>query len=90
MERKELLMFLSRHGLLNKVNNIQVSQKIGQLKFITNDDKYYFSDAADTETMFRIIQSITVFKRSSGSPYSDSFLYRNNKATLSPVYIFLP
>lgn len=32
--------------------------KIVQLKFLANDGKYYVSDAADTETMFRIIQSI--------------------------------
>jgi len=29
-----------------------------QLKFLSNDGKYYLSDAADTETLFRLIQSI--------------------------------
>lgn len=36
----------------------QVYEKIVQLKFLANDGKYYLSDAADTETIFRIIQSI--------------------------------
>jgi len=36
----------------------QLYDKIVQLKFIAQDGKYYISDAADTETMFRIIQSI--------------------------------
>ena len=36
----------------------QVYEKIVQLKFIASDGKYYLSDAADTETIFRIIQTI--------------------------------
>lgn len=36
----------------------QVYEKIVQLKFVFGDGKKYSSDAADTETMFRIIQSI--------------------------------
>jgi len=36
----------------------EVSEKIGQLKMIALDGKYYLTDVADTETMFRIIQSI--------------------------------
>lgn len=36
----------------------EVSEKIGQLKLMANDGKYYETDCADTETMFRIIQSI--------------------------------
>lgn len=36
----------------------QLSEKIGQLKFLSKDNKKYLSDAADTETIFRIIQSI--------------------------------
>lgn len=36
----------------------QVYEKIVQLKFIANDGKYYLSDAADTEVMLRLIQSI--------------------------------
>ena len=36
----------------------QVYEKIVQLKFMSQDGKYYTSDSADTETMFRIIQSI--------------------------------
>lgn len=36
----------------------EVVTKCHGLKFMANDGKYYVSDAADTETMFRIIQSI--------------------------------
>ncbi len=36
----------------------QVYEKFVQLKFLAADGKRYLSDAADTETMFRIIQSI--------------------------------
>ncbi len=36
----------------------QVYAKIVHLKFLASDGKKYLSDAADTETMFRIIQSI--------------------------------
>lgn len=37
---------------------IQLSEKIGQLKLESSDGKFYETDCADTETMFRIIQSI--------------------------------
>lgn len=36
----------------------QSYDKIVQLKFLAKDGKYYLSDAADTETIFRLIQSI--------------------------------
>lgn len=36
----------------------ELSEKIGQLKLMANDGKYYETDCANTETMFRIIQSI--------------------------------
>lgn len=36
----------------------EVVTKCHQLKFLAKDGKYYLSDAADTETVFRIIQSI--------------------------------
>jgi len=36
----------------------EVSEKIGQLKLVSPDGKKRFTDCADTETMFRIIQSI--------------------------------
>ncbi len=36
----------------------QLSEKIGQLKFMANDGKYYTGDAADVETLLRLIQSI--------------------------------
>jgi len=37
----------------------EVSEKIGQLKMEASDGKKYHTDCADTETVFRIIQSIT-------------------------------
>ena len=36
----------------------ELSEKIGQLKMQSSDGKYYENDCANTETMFRIIQSI--------------------------------
>ncbi|MFA6285653.1 MAG: BRO family protein [Parcubacteria group bacterium] len=46
--------------LKNKLKNegSQLYEKIVQLKFLASDGKYYLSDAADTETVFRLIQSI--------------------------------
>ncbi len=37
---------------------VEVSEKIGQLKLLTSDNKKYQTDCANTETIFRIIQSI--------------------------------
>lgn len=39
----------------------QAYEKIVQLKFQASDRKFYLSDAADTETLLRIIQSIPSF-----------------------------
>jgi prophage antirepressor-like protein len=36
----------------------QLSEKIGQLKLKSSDGKYYSTDCAETETLFRIIQSV--------------------------------
>lgn len=36
----------------------QLSEKIGQLKMKSADGKFYLTDVADTETVFRLIQSI--------------------------------
>jgi len=46
--------------LKNRLKNegSEVVTKCNQLKFLANDGKYYLSDAADTETVFRLIQSI--------------------------------
>ncbi|MFA5318496.1 MAG: Bro-N domain-containing protein [Patescibacteria group bacterium] len=43
---------------LIKEGYFEVSEKIGQLKLIAKDGKYYETDCADTETVFRIIQTI--------------------------------
>ncbi len=37
---------------------IELSEKIGQLKLQSSDGKFYETDCASTETMFRIVQSI--------------------------------
>lgn len=37
---------------------IQLSEEIGQLKLMANDGKFYETDCANTESMFRIVQSI--------------------------------
>jgi len=37
----------------------ELSEKIGQLKLLSSDGKYYETDCANTKNMFRIIQSIT-------------------------------
>lgn len=41
-----------------KEEGSELSEKIGQLKLESSDGKYYDTDVADTETVFRIIQSI--------------------------------
>ena len=41
-----------------EVEGSQLSEKIGQLKLISSDRKLYLTGCANTETMFRIIQSI--------------------------------
>ncbi|HPA25623.1 MAG TPA: BRO family protein [bacterium] len=41
-----------------KQEGSELSQKVGQLKLESPDGKFYLTDTADTETMFRIIQSI--------------------------------
>jgi hypothetical protein len=44
--------------LLDEEGFAELSAKIGQLKMRSSDGKYYRTDAADTETLLRIIQSI--------------------------------
>jgi hypothetical protein len=41
-----------------KSEGSEVVTKCNQLKMQASDGKYYLTDAADTETMFRVIQSI--------------------------------
>jgi BRO family, N-terminal domain len=42
-----------------KKEGSQLSEKIGQLKMQSEDGKYYKTDVADTEQLFRLIQSIS-------------------------------
>lgn len=41
-----------------KKEGSELSEKIGQLKMLSADGKYYKTDVADTEQLFRLIQSI--------------------------------
>ena len=41
-----------------KKEGSELSEKIGQLKIQSSDGKYYQTDVADTEQLFRLIQSI--------------------------------
>jgi hypothetical protein len=41
-----------------KKEGSELSEKIGQLKLIASDGKYYKTDVANTEQLFRLIQSI--------------------------------
>jgi hypothetical protein len=41
-----------------KKEGSELSEKIGQLKMLSTDDKHYSTDVADTEQLFRLIQSI--------------------------------
>ena len=41
-----------------KTEGSQLSEKIGQLKMLSADGKFYKTDVADTEQLFRLIQSI--------------------------------
>lgn len=41
-----------------KKEGSKLSEKIGQLKMRSSDNKYYLTDVADTETMLRLIQTI--------------------------------
>jgi len=49
-----------------KKEGSELSEKIGQLKMKSSDNKYYNTDIADTEQLFRLIQSIP-------SPKSEPF-----------------
>ncbi|MFH1050189.1 MAG: Bro-N domain-containing protein [bacterium] len=41
-----------------KIEGSELSEKIGQLKLLSTDGKYYSTDVADTEQILRLIQSI--------------------------------
>jgi hypothetical protein len=41
-----------------EVEGSELSEKIGQLKMRSSDGKYYSTDAADTEVMLRLVQTI--------------------------------
>ena len=41
-----------------KAEGSELSQNLGQLKMQSDDGKYYNTDVADTEQIFRLVQSI--------------------------------
>jgi len=41
-----------------KIEGSELSQKLGQLKMLSEDGKFYKTDVATTEQIFRLIQSI--------------------------------
>jgi hypothetical protein len=45
-----------------KKEGSQLSENIGQLKIQSSDGKFYKTDVADTEQLFRLIQSIPLHK----------------------------
>ena len=49
-----------------KIEGSELSERIGQLKMQSSDGKFYQTDVADTEQLFRLIQSIP-------SPKAESF-----------------
>ena len=53
----------------------QLSQNLGQLKMLSADGKYYKTDVADTEQLFRLIQSVP-------SPKAEPFKIRFNDQTI--------
>lgn len=56
-----------------KAEGSELSQKLGQLKMESADGKFYKTDVADTEQLFRLIQSIP-------SPKAEPFkLWRSPK-----------
>jgi DNA-damage-inducible protein D len=66
----------------------EVSDKIGQLKMIAEDGKMRFTDAAETETIFRIVQSIPSskaepFKRWLAKEYQIIPSFAHNISTIS-------
>lgn len=54
----------------------EVYDKIVQLKMIASDGKKYLTDVADTETLFRLIQSIS-------SPKAEPTRYAQNRTAVS-------
>ena len=62
----------------------ELSEKIGQLKFMSKDDKYYASDAADVETILRIIQSIPSPKAEPFKLWLAKVGYERLRETINP------
>ena len=62
----------------------QLSEKIGQLKMQSSDGKFYQTDCADVETMFRIIQSIPSPKAEPIKQWLAKVGYERLKETVDP------
>jgi hypothetical protein len=53
-----------------KAEGSQLATNCSQLKMQSADGKYYFTDVADTEQLFRLIQSIPSPKAAASMPFS--------------------
>ncbi len=63
-----------------KTEGSELATKCSQLKMLSSDGKMYLTDIADTETLFRLIQSIP-------SPKAEPFKLLSPLLELSPTVI---
>lgn len=67
-----------------KQEGSELSQKMGQLKMLAKDGKKYNTDVADTETLFRIIQSIPSPKAEPFKQWLAKVGYERLQETINP------
>ncbi len=67
-----------------KAEGSELVTKCNQLKFLANDGKYYLSDAADTETLLRLIQSVPSPKAEPVKLWLAKVGYERIQETLDP------
>lgn len=71
--------------LSEESGNNELSDKIGQLKLESSDGKKYLTDVADTQTMFRIIQSVPSPKAEPVKQWLARVGYERIKETADPA-----
>jgi len=67
-----------------KQEGSELSEKIGQLKMRSNDGKFYKTDVADVEMLFRIIQSISSPKAEPFKQWLAKVGYERMRETVDP------
>lgn len=67
-----------------KEEGSQLSDKIGQLKMVSTDGKKYLTDAADVETLFRVIQTIPSKKAEPIKQWLAKVGYERMQETVDP------